>query len=135
MNIEINIETLLFGNDAYTDHTNSKMFEKVRFILLSRKTDYVLQVSSFCFICFFSDFAPFSPVCINSWLICLPLISNTMLYICFAVILYYMCIVHVRRGFNKSCNNLCPILLLNLSQLNSITLHKMVLIYGHEHDK
>ena len=50
MNIEINIETLLFGNDAYTDHTNSKMFEKVRFILLSRKTDYVLQVSSFCFI-------------------------------------------------------------------------------------
>ena len=53
MNIEINIETLLFGNDAYTDHTNSKMFEKVRFILLSRKTDYVLQVNSFCFICFF----------------------------------------------------------------------------------
>ena len=53
MNIKINIETLLFGNDAYTDHTNSKMFEKVRFILLSRKTDYVLQVSRFCFICFF----------------------------------------------------------------------------------
>ena len=25
MNIEINIETLLFGNDTYTDHTNSKI--------------------------------------------------------------------------------------------------------------
>ena len=32
MNIDINIETLLlFGNDTYTDHTNSKIFEKVRF--------------------------------------------------------------------------------------------------------
>jgi hypothetical protein len=28
MNIEINIETLLFGNDTYTDHTNSKIFEE-----------------------------------------------------------------------------------------------------------
>ena len=41
-----------------------------------------------------------------------------------------MCIVHVRRGFNKSCNNLCPILLPNLSQLNSITLH-YIRLYGY----
>ena len=31
MNTEINIETLLFGNDTYTDQANSKMFEKVSF--------------------------------------------------------------------------------------------------------
>jgi hypothetical protein len=29
MNTEINIETLLFRNETYTDQTNSKMFEKV----------------------------------------------------------------------------------------------------------
>jgi hypothetical protein len=29
MNIEINIETLLFGIYIYTDHTNSKFLEKV----------------------------------------------------------------------------------------------------------
>ena len=34
-----------------------------------------------------------------------------------------MCIIYVRRGLNISCNNLCPILLLNSSQLNIITLH------------
>ena len=37
MNIEINIETLLFGNDTYTDHTNSKFFEKVRFLIKQTK--------------------------------------------------------------------------------------------------
>ena len=31
MNTETNIETLLFGNDTYTDQANSKMFEKVSF--------------------------------------------------------------------------------------------------------
>ena len=31
MNIEINIETLLFGNDTYTDHTNQKKNQKVFF--------------------------------------------------------------------------------------------------------
>ena len=31
MNIEINIETLLFGNDTYTDQTNPKIVEKVPF--------------------------------------------------------------------------------------------------------
>ena len=33
MNIDTNIETLLVGNDTYTDQTNSKMFEKVRFFI------------------------------------------------------------------------------------------------------
>ena len=33
MNIEINIETLLFGNNTYTDQTISKNFEKVLFLL------------------------------------------------------------------------------------------------------
>ena len=37
MDIEINIETLLFGNDAYTDHTNSKNFEKVRCFIKQTK--------------------------------------------------------------------------------------------------
>ena len=37
MNIEINIETLLFGNDTYTDHTNSINFEKVRFFIKQTK--------------------------------------------------------------------------------------------------
>ena len=37
MNIEINIETLLFGIDIYTDHTNSKFFEKVRFFIKQTK--------------------------------------------------------------------------------------------------
>jgi hypothetical protein len=38
MNIEINIETLLFGNDTYnTDHTNSKIFEKVRCFIKQTK--------------------------------------------------------------------------------------------------
>ena len=46
MNIEINIETLLFGNDTYTDHTNSKIWRKFVF-LLNRQKDVVLQVSSF----------------------------------------------------------------------------------------
>ena len=40
MNIEINIETLLFGNDTYTDHTNSKMFEKV--------LCFIKQTNRFC---------------------------------------------------------------------------------------
>ena len=41
MNIEINIETLLFGNDTYnTDHTNSKMLEKVRC--------FIKQTNRFC---------------------------------------------------------------------------------------
>ena len=35
MNIEINIETLLFGNN--TDHTNSKIFEKVRWFIKQTK--------------------------------------------------------------------------------------------------
>jgi hypothetical protein len=37
MNIDINIETLLFGNDTYTDQTNSKMFEKFRFLIKQTK--------------------------------------------------------------------------------------------------
>ena len=37
MNIEINIETLLFGNDTYTDHINSKIFEKVRCFIKQTK--------------------------------------------------------------------------------------------------
>jgi hypothetical protein len=37
MNIDINIETLLFGNDTYTDQTNSKMFEKFRFLIKKTK--------------------------------------------------------------------------------------------------
>ena len=38
MNIEINIETLLFENDTYnTDHTNSINFEKVRFFIKQTK--------------------------------------------------------------------------------------------------
>ena len=64
MNIEINIETLLFGIDIYTDHTNSKFFEKVRFFLLNRQKDFVLQVSSFRVLLYFgfvSDFSPFFP--------------------------------------------------------------------------
>ena len=62
MNIEINIETLLFGIDIYTDHTNSKCFEKVRFF--NKQTDFVLQVSSFTVLLYFgvfSDFSPFFP--------------------------------------------------------------------------
>ena len=73
MNIEINIETLLFGNDTYTDHTNSKFFEKVLFFLLSRQNDFVLQVSSYnrvllyIYIYFFLVIIlHFFPVCINS---------------------------------------------------------------------
>jgi hypothetical protein len=37
MNIEINIETLLFENDTYTDHTNSKHFEKIRCFIKQTK--------------------------------------------------------------------------------------------------
>ena len=37
INIDINIETLLFGNDTYTDQTNSKMFEKFRFLIKQTK--------------------------------------------------------------------------------------------------
>jgi hypothetical protein len=37
MNIEINIETLLFGIDIYTDYTNLKIFEKVRFLIKQTK--------------------------------------------------------------------------------------------------
>jgi hypothetical protein len=59
----------------------------------------------------------FFPVYINSWLFCLPLIPNAMLYNVYVLLsLYIMCIVHVRRGLNISCNNVCPILFLNLSQ-------------------
>jgi len=52
MNIEINIETLLFGNDTYTDHTNSKFLRKF-VVLLNRQTDFVLQVSSFRVLLYF----------------------------------------------------------------------------------
>jgi hypothetical protein len=37
MNTEINIETLLFRNETYTDQTNSKMFEKFRFFIKQTK--------------------------------------------------------------------------------------------------
>ena len=37
MNTEINIETLLFRNETYTDQTNSKMFEKFRFLIKQTK--------------------------------------------------------------------------------------------------
>ena len=40
MNIDTNIETLLVGNDTYTDQTNSKMFEKVRF--------FIKQITRYC---------------------------------------------------------------------------------------
>ena len=57
MNIEINIETLLFGNVTYTDQTISKNFEKVLFLL---NKDFVLPVSSFSVVIFcFSDFSPY----------------------------------------------------------------------------
>ena len=36
MNIQHNIETLMFENDTYSDQTNSNIFEKVRFFLLNR---------------------------------------------------------------------------------------------------
>ena len=92
--INMNIETLLFGNDSYTDQTNSKLFEKVCFFgvvffggfvclfvfLFNRQKKCVLQVSSFR-VLLYSVFSDFSPVCINSWLFRLPPISNTMLYL------------------------------------------------------
>ena len=36
-NLEMNIETLLFGNDAYNNQTNSKIFEKVRVYIKQTK--------------------------------------------------------------------------------------------------
>ena len=38
-NVHINIETLLFGIDAYNDQTNSFFLEKVRFFLSNRQED------------------------------------------------------------------------------------------------
>ena len=60
MNIEINIETLLFGNDTYTDHTNSKYFLKVRFFLLTRQNDFLLQVNSYRVLLYFFFLGDFS---------------------------------------------------------------------------
>ena len=56
MNIEINIETPLFENDAYSDQTNSNIFEKVLFFLLNRQNDFVLKVSSFSVLLYFVFF-------------------------------------------------------------------------------
>ena len=54
MNIQINIETLLFGNDTNTDQTNS--FFLIRFFFIKQTK----KVSSFRLLfCFFSDFALF----------------------------------------------------------------------------
>ena len=53
MSIEINIETLLFGNDTYTDHTNSIFFFRKFVVLLNRQNDFVLQVSSFRVLLYF----------------------------------------------------------------------------------
>ena len=38
MNIQINTETQMFGNDTYTDQTNSNCFEKVRIFI--KQTNY-----------------------------------------------------------------------------------------------
>ena len=58
MNIEINIETPLFANDTYTDHTNSINFEKVRFFIKQTKRCCTpsQQLQSFVIVCFFLIF-------------------------------------------------------------------------------
>jgi len=82
---------------------------------IKRQSDFTHINFSLSF--FVSWFFSLFPVCINSWLFCLPLIPNIMLYSVYVLLLLYiMCIVHVRRGLNISCNNLCPIPFLNLSQ-------------------
>ena len=76
MNIQNNIETLLFGNDTYNSVTNSDFFLEIKILSfsLSRQKDFVLRVSSFRFY----------------FLFCLPLIPNTctkVVYTCFVVII------------------------------------------------
>ena len=80
MNIQINIETLLFGNDTNTDQTNS--FFLIRFSLLNRQKELAALDC-----CFFFLISLFFPVC--SWLFRLLLIPNAMLYY-FAVAIYNM---------------------------------------------
>ena len=100
-----------------------KCLRTFAFFLLNRQKQIVTQVSKFRVLLFFVFwFSSFAPVCINSWLfVYLLFLIYYVVYVLLS--LYIMCIVRVRRGLNISCNNLCPILLLNLSQYNIITLH------------
>ena len=64
MNIEINIETLLFGIDIYILIILIRNFLRKFVFLLNRQNDFVLQVSSFrvlLYFALFSDFSPFFP--------------------------------------------------------------------------
>jgi hypothetical protein len=59
INIQINIETVLFGNDTYNDQTNSNIFEKVHFFIKQENRFWYSKTAAL-------DFFYFS-VCI--WLI------------------------------------------------------------------
>jgi len=57
MNIQINIESPLFGNNTYNDQTNSKIFENLRFIIkqiikFSRIILYFVIFVSFVYLLF-----------------------------------------------------------------------------------
>ena len=88
MNIQINIETLLFGNDTNTDQTNSFFLIRFFFIKQTKKVSSFRLL--FCFFFWFRSFSLFA------------LVRDSFVYFLFLMLcciillsLYIICIVHV----------------------------------------